>query len=178
MEWKNNKKPDWDTVFISQAYLVSQRSIDPRTCHGACWVSSDNRILSLGYNGPIRDSDDSEVAKVLHTEYKYGIMIHAEENAMSNYYGAKSDTYNSTMYITGEPCHRCLRSMIQKGIRKIVYGHVKSKCIDEYDQKASELILKNRNDIMMIEYKDIDRILNLFNHTLAYIDYKSRTCRN
>ena len=56
------KKADylsWDEYFMGIALLSAERSKDPNTQVGACIVSSDNRILSLGYNGmPIGCSDD------------------------------------------------------------------------------------------------------------------------
>ena len=33
------------------AILAAQRSKDPNTQVGACIVSNDNKILSIGYNG-------------------------------------------------------------------------------------------------------------------------------
>lgn len=49
----------WDEYFMGIAILSSKRSKDPNTGVGSCIVGSDNRILSLGYNGmPIGCSDD------------------------------------------------------------------------------------------------------------------------
>ena len=42
---------DWDEFFIGIAKLSAGRSKDPSTQVGACIVSKDNRILSIGYNG-------------------------------------------------------------------------------------------------------------------------------
>ena len=41
----------WDEYFMGIAKLSAMRSKDPSTQVGACIVSSDNRILSIGYNG-------------------------------------------------------------------------------------------------------------------------------
>ena len=49
----------WDEYFMSVAYLASMRSKDPNTQVGACIVDSNNKILSMGYNGfPMGCSDD------------------------------------------------------------------------------------------------------------------------
>ena len=49
----------WDEYFMGVSYLSAQRSKDPSTQVGACIVSSDNKILSMGYNGfPNGVSDD------------------------------------------------------------------------------------------------------------------------
>ena len=57
-----NKKEDylsWDQFFMGIAKLADGRSKEPNTQVGACIVSDDNRILSIGYNGaPNNFSDD------------------------------------------------------------------------------------------------------------------------
>ena len=41
----------WDEYFMGIALLSSQRSKDPGTQVGACIVSPEKRILTVGYNG-------------------------------------------------------------------------------------------------------------------------------
>lgn len=49
----------WDEYFMGVALLSAKRSKDPSTQVGACIVSQDNKILSMGYNGfPMGCSDD------------------------------------------------------------------------------------------------------------------------
>ena len=49
----------WDEYFMGVAKMAALRSKDPNTQVGACIVSRDNKILSMGYNGlPIGCSDD------------------------------------------------------------------------------------------------------------------------
>lgn len=66
----------WDTYFMSIAKLSSLRSKDPSTQVGACIVSSDNRILSIGYNGAPNGFDDEDFpwereGKPVDTKYMY-----------------------------------------------------------------------------------------------------------
>ena len=42
---------NWDEYFMGIALLTAMRSKDPNSQVGACIVSSENKILSLGYNG-------------------------------------------------------------------------------------------------------------------------------
>ena len=50
---------NWDEYFMGIALLTAMRSKDPNSQVGACIISSENKILSLGYNGmPIGCSDD------------------------------------------------------------------------------------------------------------------------
>ena len=57
-----NKREDyisWDEYFMGVAMLSAMRSKDPNTQVGACIVSEDHKILSMGYNGlPVGCSDD------------------------------------------------------------------------------------------------------------------------
>ena len=50
----------WDEYFMGVAELSARRSKDPNTQVGACIVSSDNKILSMGYNGFPRGCSDEE----------------------------------------------------------------------------------------------------------------------
>ena len=41
----------WDEYFMGISKLSGMRSKDPNTQVGACIVSQDNKIMSMGYNG-------------------------------------------------------------------------------------------------------------------------------
>lgn len=175
-EWIGGEetKPDWDSFYMTLAYAISQRSVDKSSVHGACLVSKDNRLLSIGYNGPIRSSSPSEDDLTTRPS-KYFVMIHAEENCILNYHGSYSDLDEATIYITGEPCHRCLRTVLQKGIKKIIYGHVKSICIDEEDKRAKEIILKSLcYNVEIREYEYTYKVKDLLNKTLNYVYHKEK----
>ena len=83
----NEKRKDyisWDEYFMSIAKLSAMRSKDPSTQVGACIVSNDNRILSIGYNGAPNGFDDekfplSREGENLDTKYPY--VCHASTHA-------------------------------------------------------------------------------------------------
>ena len=84
----------WDEYFMAIAKLSAMRSKDPNTQVGACIVSDDNRILSIGYNGAPNGFDDEKFpwareGENLKTKYPY--VCHAELNAILNYRGSKKD---------------------------------------------------------------------------------------
>ena len=59
MGGKRENYISWDEYFMGVAKLSGMRSKDPNTQVGACIVSQDNKILSMGYNGfPIGCPDD------------------------------------------------------------------------------------------------------------------------
>ena len=78
---------NWDEYFMGIALLTAMRSKDPSSQVGACIVSPENKILSLGYNGmPIGCDDDAmpweREGDPLNTKYMY--VCHAELNAILN----------------------------------------------------------------------------------------------
>jgi len=162
-------RPDWDTFFLTSVFLVAQRSIDESTLHGAIVVSKDNRVLSQGYNGPISGSNDSLIPQ--ERPEKYAHFLHAEENALLNYNGSSSDLENATVYVTGRPCSRCLRMMLQKGIRRIVHAKNDSKCVDETDMNSQRLMLEYLQDkVEIVEKENVTySLIGLLNRTISHI---------
>ena len=128
------KKPDylkWDEYFMGIALLSANRSKDPNTSVGACIVSQNNKILSVGYNGmPIGCSDDEfpweREGKPLDTKYLY--VCHAELNAILNYTGTA--IRDSRIYTTLFPCNECTKAIIQSGISEVIYLSDKYKDVD------------------------------------------------
>ena len=165
-------KPNWDVYYLTQCFLVAQRSLDPNTKCGAIIVSKDNRVLSQGYNGPLRGSKDDMIP--LTRPEKYFHMIHSEENAILSYNGSYQDIEGSTIYITGSPCHKCLRMIIQKGIKNIVYPRFPiTKCQDEADVKAADLMIEYlTNKVNIREVNCMGDIFNLFDQTKNYMTDK------
>ena len=109
----------WDEYFMGIAKLSALRSKDPSTQVGACIVSDDNRILSIGYNGaPNGFNDDSfpwnREGNALDTKYLY--VCHAELNAILNFRGNKRDLEGSKIYVALFPCNECAKAIIQSGI--------------------------------------------------------------
>ena len=77
----------WDEYFMGIALLSAMRSKDDSTQVGACIVNSDNKILSLGYNGmPIgcKDTDMPWKRQGAPLATKYMFVFHAELNAILN----------------------------------------------------------------------------------------------
>lgn len=162
---KNVKKPSFDDYYLSLAFIVAQRSIDPNTKCGCVIVSKDNRILSTGYNGPIKNSNDDQIPMV--RPYKYYHMIHAEENALLSYNGSYQDIQNGTAYITNPPCHKCLRMLLQKGIKKLVHTNIQTKCVDVDDLEAQKIMLLDRNITIIV--KDLKKCLDIVDNTKQYM---------
>src|SRR5574344_1232812 len=99
----------WDAYFMGIAILSCERSKDPNTQVGACIVASDNRILSIGYNGTPNGFDDDKFpwdrTGNTNNETKYPYVCHAELNAILNYRGSFRDLNNSKIYVALFPCN-------------------------------------------------------------------------
>ena len=125
----------WDEYFMGVAKLSGLRSKDPHTQVGACIVSSDNKILSMGYNGfPIGCSDDEfpwarEAEDPLKSKYLYS--THSELNAILNYRGGSLEG---------------AKAIIQSGIRTVIY-----EC-DKYADTAGVIASKRMMDAAGVRY--------------------------
>ena len=143
----------WDEYFMAVAKLSAMRSKDPHTQVGACIVSNDNRILSIGYNGAPNGFNDEKFlwgreGNPLETKYLY--VVHAERNAILNYRGSRKDLENSKIYVDLFPCNECAKEIIQAGIKEVVY--LSDKYADTDETIASKKLLDSCN----VQYRKID----------------------
>jgi len=165
-------KISYDDYFLTMCYLVAQRSPDPSTKCGAVLVSADKRILSTGYNGPIKGADDTQVP--LERPAKYAHILHAEENCVIAYNGSSQDLVGATMYVTGRPCHNCLRIILQKGIKIITATDGNHTVMhDDTEEKLCQQMLGYVPGITMTAVPNIDKVLALLDTTKKYIYEKN-----
>ena len=147
----------WDEYFMGIALLSGMRSKDPNTQVGACIVSQDHKILSMGYNGfPLGCSDDEFTWAREGEDNKYFYSTHGELNAILNYRGGRLE--GSTIYVSLFPCNECAKAIIQSGIKRVVYYEnkyaetdgVKASCIlfercgvsvEAYDRSGKNITL-------------------------------------
>ncbi len=118
---------NWDEYFIGIAALTALRSKDPNTQVGSCIASSDNRVLSVGYNGaPNSFSDDNfpwNREAEDHYDTKYPYVCHSELNAILNFRGNMRELQGARIYVHYFPCVECTKAIIQAGIKEVVYLH-------------------------------------------------------
>ncbi len=110
----------WDFRFIELARHIALWSKDPSTKVGCVVVGEDREIRSTGFNGFPRGIDDDE-DRLLDRDKKYPLICHAEENAIMHAARIGVSLKNSTAYVTWPPCSRCARSLIQAGVKEVVY---------------------------------------------------------
>ena len=104
-------------------------------------VGADREIRSTGFNGFPRGINDDE-ERLTDREKKYPLICHAEENAIMHAARIGVSLKDSTAYVTWPPCSRCARSLIQAGIREIVYpetGKIPERWIEDFTISDSML---------------------------------------
>ncbi len=131
----------WDEYFMGVSLLSAMRSKDPNTQVGACIVSNDNKIMSVGYNGFPRGCSDDEFPWERNGEKsndtKYPFVCHAELNAILNAGGRNLS--GSRIFVALFPCNECAKAIIQSGIKEVIY--ISDKYADSDDTIASKKML-------------------------------------
>ncbi len=143
----------WDEFFMRVAVAASLRSKDPNTQVGACIAGTDNRILSVGYNGTPRGLADDEFPWGSSDDPlsdKHSYVIHAEANAVLNYRGSLRDMDGATVYVTLFPCNECAKFLVQVGIGEVVY------LSDKYDGTEANRVAKSVLDRCGVSYRQVD----------------------
>ena len=104
-----------DLVFLRMALEISRLGTCCRLKVGCILLRPDGGIASGGFNGALPGMSHctpetcSPDKRCLHT-------AHAEENALGFSTGPVA-----TAYITDEPCLTCTRSLVRRGVRRVVY---------------------------------------------------------
>ena len=149
----------WDEYFMGVAILSGRRSKDPNTQVGACIVSQENKILSMGYNGFPKGCDDDEYPWNREGDLcdsKYAYVTHSELNAILNYRGGSLE--GTKLYVTLFPCNECAKAIIQAGIAELVYAD------DKYNGTPANLASRRMltsAGVKMTPYRSNGRILEL-----------------
>ena len=137
----------WDEYFMGIALLSAQRSKDPHTQVGACIVSGDNKIMSVGYNGfPWGCSDDEfpwDGGEGSSSKYPY--VCHAELNAILNAGGR--DLKNCKIYVALFPCNECAKAIIQSGIKELIY------LSDKYHDSHASIASRRMFNMTGVKYR-------------------------
>lgn len=111
----------WDECLMQIAHVISERSKDPNTQAGAVIADEGNVVIGLGYNGFPRGVDNENfpwgrTGKLSETKYAY--VCHAEENAV---YNANGPVKGAKIYCTLFPCNECAKTIVQTGIREVIF---------------------------------------------------------
>ncbi len=110
---------NWTEYYMGFALHAAQKSKDS-TKVGAALVGPDGEIRLTGYNGPPRGVRDLPERR--ERPQKYLFTSHAEANLIAFAAREGIRTKDCTVYVTHMCCSACTRTLIQAGVRAVVFG--------------------------------------------------------
>ena len=154
METHNQKRADyisWDEYFMGVAILSGMRSKDPNSQVGACIVSKDNKILSMGYNGfPMGCSDDEFPGPERARPLIRSISMYPQRAQRYPELPGRKPGRGETVRFSF-PCNECAKAIIQAGIKTVVYD------CDKYEDTPSVIASKRMLDAAGVRYYRYNR---------------------
>ena len=121
MEQPRSNAISWDECFMRMAHVIAERSKDPSTQAGAVITTQNNVVIGMGYNGFPRGIDNDKLPWEREGGFldtKYAFVCHAEENAV---YNSTTSVKDGKIYCTLFPCNECTKTLIQTGIKEVVF---------------------------------------------------------
>ncbi len=109
----------WSEYYMEFAKLAAKKSKDS-TQVGAVLVGPDGEIRLTAFNGPPRGVIDSPDRR--ERPRKYLFSAHAESNLVSFAAREGIRTSGCVVYVTHAPCAACARSLVQAGVKEVVFG--------------------------------------------------------
>lgn len=111
-----SNKTDYLMGFARHAATASKDG----TKVGAILVDTNGTIRMTGYNGPPKGVRD--LSERFDRPAKYLFASHAEANLIAFCARAGIATEGCTVYVTHMCCASCARTLIQAGIKRVVFG--------------------------------------------------------
>ena len=156
---------DWDSLFMTMAYLVAMKSKDNSTHLGAIIVSPTQEIRSFGFNGLARGLNDDVPERNIRDE-KYFWYEHAERNAIYNAGRMGVPIIGCKMYTNGTPCMDCGRAIIQSGIKEVIVD----KNWDDNNINKESKVFANQIVEYVMNVSNIIKDLSIYSKTLRKED--------
>lgn len=106
-------------LYLEIAKLVARRGTCGRLQVG-CVITQENRIVSTGYNGVLKNEHHCQEMLCDLTK-SCNRAVHAEANAI--YFAANMgiSLKGATIYCTHSPCIDCVEAIVQSGIKRVVF---------------------------------------------------------
>jgi dCMP deaminase len=142
--------PSWDDYYMALTYIIASRSKDPSTQVGSVITDVNNRPLGIGYNGAPQSIPDKEIN--WKRPDKYIFIEHAEINAMDHATTGIHSLQNCTIYVSAFPCPNCMRRIVSKRIKRVVYGKTGVNMNDE-EAVAQTKDLAQKGNVQLEAYK-------------------------
>ena len=155
-------RPNREEYYMAMAMLASSRSTCLSRKVGAVIIQDDNPI-SFSYNGPARGVPHCEekggCVRRAKPDFASGKFLeicpasHAEQNAIAFAALHGVSTKGATIYVTTFPCKDCMNSLINAGIKKVIY-------YGDYNADVSkEISMASEIEIQKYEGRDIEEVI-------------------
>ncbi len=148
------KRPSWDKYFMNIADVVATRASCLRRNVG-CVLVKDKQIIATGYNGPPKGHPGCDelggclrdIMKIPSGQrFEISRAVHAEQNAISQAAENGISTKGATVYCTNFPCVLCVRTIINAGIKKVIYK--------EFYPDDGTSDIARRSGLEMVQFKE------------------------
>lgn len=120
-----SRRPELAETMMAIAHVISMRSTCARRNVGAVLVDQNNRVLSIGHNGPARGMPHCTDAPCSGANCPSGTgldlcqAIHAEQNALM----FCSDIMKiKTCFVTTSPCVHCIKMLMNTSCERIIFA--------------------------------------------------------
>lgn len=121
-------RPTWDEYFMNVAVVAASRS-NCLSRHVGAVIVKDRQIVSTGYNGTpkgIKNCNEGGCPRCWSmaksgTRLDECICVHGEENAIVQAACNGIGIQGATLYTTFCPCSYCAKSIINAGVKRVVY---------------------------------------------------------
>jgi dCMP deaminase len=121
------KRPHIYDTMLSIAAVIAERSTCARRAVGCVLVDKDNRVLSIGHNGPARgmthctETPCEGAGMASGTGLELCQAIHAEQNALMF---CNDIMKIDKCFVTVSPCVHCIKMLMNTGCKTIIFaGH-------------------------------------------------------
>ncbi len=111
-------RPTWDEFWFTIALFYSTRGTCNRLKAACLLVDKNNRLVGAGYNGSLPGDPHCDEVGHLIIDGHCLRTLHAEVNAILH---STADLTDVTAYVLGTPCVDCIKKLLSKKIKKIIF---------------------------------------------------------
>ena len=140
----NKSRLTWEQYALKLALTASERSEDPYKKVGACALSHDNMVLSLGYNGLASGKTPSHTNFWEDRDTRRPYMIHAEANCLSLFRKGEA----RLLAVTLLPCSSCASMIAAYDIPLVVYN-------EDYERDKAAKEIFNFYNIKLLKIDEL-----------------------
>ena len=134
------EKISFDKWALNVAEQIKERATCKKAKVGAVLINDEKAIISTGYNGAPKKGKECLEVGCLIVDNHCVRTTHAEINAITQAASQGSPTRNSTMYTTITPCFTCIKTMINAGVKRVVFRN-------DYDNKLIQEVEEYMNSL-------------------------------